>query len=315
MRVGPASGPLLIAAAAVLWGTTGTAQELGPAASSPETVGAVRLAVGGAALVVVAVALGRWRPTGPGWRLAALATAAGVALYQLTFFAAVSRTGVALGTVVAIGSAPILAAILGRIVEGERMTRPWVGATGLALLGVALIAGAPGEADGVGIILALGAGASYAIYATGSKRMLRSFPPLGAMAIGFGGGAVLLTPLLIGGDTSWLGDRGAWPMVLWLGIATVGVAYVLFGYGLARTNVGTAAAISLAEPLTAALLGVVLLAERPSALGWLGMAAVFAGLGLLAGFSGPARTGRHKALPGRPQQRARGPRGSRVPKM
>ncbi|MEI6129594.1 MAG: EamA family transporter, partial [Planctomycetota bacterium] len=40
---------------------------------------------------------------GPGRRLAALAAAAGAAGYQTCFFAAVDRTGVALGTLVAVG--------------------------------------------------------------------------------------------------------------------------------------------------------------------------------------------------------------------
>ncbi len=300
MRRGPVPGPLLIAAAAVLWGTTGTAQELGPDASNPATVGAIRLAIGGVALLAVAVISGRWRPTRPGGLRAGLATAAGVALYQLTFFAAVARTGVALGTVVAIGSAPILAALLGWLVEGEHITRAWVWATALAVIGVVLIAGKPADADTIGVLLALGAGASYAVYATGSKRLLRSFHPLGAMAIGFAGGAVLLLPVLAVGDVTWMGDARAWPMALWLGVGTVGAAYILFGYGLERTRVATAATVSLAEPLTAALLGVLVLAERPTASGWLGMLAVFGGLVLLAVFSVPARMARGTEPRGRP---------------
>ncbi len=242
----------------------------------------MRLLVGGLALLAVAVAAGRVRPFGPGGRAAALATAIGVAAYQVTFFGAVARTGVALGTVVAIGSAPILAAALGRLMEQEPITRVWGAATALAVAGVALIAGEPRLADPAGVALAVGAGASYAVYAAGSKRMLRSFHPLGAMGIGFAGGAVLLAPALAAGDTTWLGDPGAWPMVIWLGLVTVTLSYVFFGYGLRTTPVGTAATISLAEPLVATLLGVLVLSERPSAAGWVGMAFVVAGLGLLA---------------------------------
>src|SRR3954447_7310517 len=90
--------------AAVLFGTTGTAQALGPSAS-PLTVGAVRIAVGAALLLLVQRlaargSAGRW-PLGP-----QLLGAIGVAGYQLCFFAAVKDTGVAVGTVVALGSAP-----------------------------------------------------------------------------------------------------------------------------------------------------------------------------------------------------------------
>lgn len=53
---GPATrtAPVLVVAAAALWGTTGTAQSLG-ATNAPVAVGAARLAIGGGALVVIAL--------------------------------------------------------------------------------------------------------------------------------------------------------------------------------------------------------------------------------------------------------------------
>ena len=93
----------MVLLAAVCFGTTGTAQALGPDAS-PVTVGAVRIAVGALLLVLVARAV----PAAPArWPRRELAiVAAAIAVYQLAFFAAVDRTGVAVGTVVALGSAP-----------------------------------------------------------------------------------------------------------------------------------------------------------------------------------------------------------------
>ena len=41
-----------------------------------------------------------------------LIAAAGVAAYQLSFFAAVADTGVAVGTIVALGSAPALTGVI-----------------------------------------------------------------------------------------------------------------------------------------------------------------------------------------------------------
>jgi drug/metabolite transporter (DMT)-like permease len=49
----------LVLLAAVLFGTTGTAQALGPDGTSPLTVGASRIAIGGAALVAIAHIWGR----------------------------------------------------------------------------------------------------------------------------------------------------------------------------------------------------------------------------------------------------------------
>src|SRR3954465_12245582 len=105
--------------AAVCFGTTGTAQALGPAAS-PVAVGAARIVLGGTLLVVIARVMGIRVP-----RIDAtvLGIAVPIAIYQLSFFAAVKLTGVAVGTVVAIGSGPAAGGALGRGVTGGGVTR------------------------------------------------------------------------------------------------------------------------------------------------------------------------------------------------
>src|SRR3954463_15458536 len=110
---------LQVLLAALCFGTTGTAQALGPDGIDPSAVGSARIAVGGALLVLVALATRRGG--GPRWALRpVLAGAAGVAVYQAAFFAAVADTGVAVGTIVALGSAPALAGALEWIVDGRR---------------------------------------------------------------------------------------------------------------------------------------------------------------------------------------------------
>lgn len=283
--------------AAVLWGTTGTSQALGPDDAAPLAVGTVRLVLGGAALVAVA-ARGRGGvralAVGPGSGVVPAAlSAACIATYQLTFFAAVARTGVALGTVVAIGSAPAMTGLLGLLLRGERPERGWAPATGLAVAGSALLllgGGAGGAVDGPGLVLALTAGASYAGYTVASKVLLDAGrDPTVVMALGFGGGAVLVAPLLAAVDLGWLGTPSGLAVVLWLALVTMAFSYVLFGHGLAGLPASTVSTLSLAEPLTAALLGVVLLGERPGLVGVLGGGLVLAGLLVLAA---PARRGR-----------------------
>src|SRR5215510_1789802 len=101
----PNSSRLLVLAAALCFATTGTAQELGPDGLQPVAVGAARIAVGGSLLALIAWWMNRRRPSWkrvreiPPFTLAAIAVA--VAAYQLSFFAAVHMTGVAVGTVVA----------------------------------------------------------------------------------------------------------------------------------------------------------------------------------------------------------------------
>ena len=166
-------GTVLVVAAAVLWGTTGTAQALGPEAS-PLAVGCARLLLAGALLGVLAVVVGT---TGSRRRLVGvptLAGAVGMAAYQPLFFTAVDRTGVAVGTVVALGSAPLAVAVLEWVVGRRGPDRRWALATAPALAGLVLLGSqaAGVRADAGGIVAALGAGSAYAT-ASGTRRRRR----------------------------------------------------------------------------------------------------------------------------------------------
>src|SRR3954451_22335856 len=155
---------LQVLLAALCFGTTGTAQALGPNGIDPAAVGAARVLIGGALLVALATALRR----GEGRRWArgpVIAGAIGVAAYQAAFFAAVKDTGVAIGTIVALGSAPALAGALELLLHRRRPSSRWGAATAAATTGVALLALAGGADAGIslpGVVLAVVAGGSYA---------------------------------------------------------------------------------------------------------------------------------------------------------
>ncbi len=271
-----------ILSAAVLFGTTGTAQALGPAAD-PATVGAARIAVGALILMALAAATRATRRIDPS--IALVAAGICVALYQVTFFESVARTGVAVGTVVALGSAPAFAGLFGRLAGGQALSAGWAAATGLASVGVALLAlsGGGSEADPVGIALALGAGAGYAGYTVLAKLELdRGERPESVMAGAFGIGALALVPLFVAGDTTWLAGGGGIALALYLGAVPTALAYVLFARGLRRVSAAETATLTLAEPLTAAILGVAVLGERPGVMAAAGAALILAGLLLLA---------------------------------
>jgi drug/metabolite transporter, DME family len=271
--MGPRS---LVLLSALCFGTTGTAQALGPDGTEPSVVGAARVAVGGALLALLA-----WRRGGAAWpALPVLLGAVGVAAYQLTFFAAVDATGVAVGTVVALGSGPVFAGVLAR----EPLTARWAVATGLAVTGVAVLvaAGTSAEIDPGGILLALGAGLSYATYTVAAKRLLAHHEPEAVMARLFGIGAVLLAPVLIVNGLGEVATAGGIALALYLGAVPTALAYVLFARGLRHLPANEVATLTLAEPVTATMLGVVVLAERPGPIAGLGVALVLAGLAVLA---------------------------------
>jgi DME family drug/metabolite transporter len=283
-RSTPGNPALLVIAAAMLWGTTGTARELGPDSASPIAVGAVRVALGGGLLLVLAHRQGlRWPLAG--WpRVPVVVAVLAMAAYQPLFFTGVSKAGVAVGTVVGIGTSPIAGGILGRILRHERLGWHWFAATALAIAGAVLLGGSGEGGDQVvlGLILAAGAGVSYAIYVAASARLLDGHPSDHVAAVALGGAGVLLAPVGIGAGLGWLGTPGGVAMAAWLGLVTVTIAYPLLAAGLVRVGVAVTATLTLAEPATAAVLGLVVLGEELDLAGGIGLALVAAGVGIEA---------------------------------
>jgi DME family drug/metabolite transporter len=273
---------VLVLLSAICFGTTGTAQALGPEAA-PITVGATRIAVGALLLLLVARAVPATSAPWPRRELGVIAVA--IAIYQLAFFAAVDRTGVAVGTVVALGSAPAIAGVAGLLIDGEPLTRRWAAATGLACTGVLLLVlgGGGASVDPLGVMLAVASGSGYATYAVLAKRLLRlGHAPERVMAASFSLGALLLVPVLLTGDMGWLATGDGLALALFLGAIPTALAYVLFARGLRELTPGETATLTLAEPLTATGLGIVALGERPGVVAAVGAALVLAGLLALA---------------------------------
>lgn len=285
---------LAVVAASVLFGTTGTAQELGPDGTTPLGVGTLRIVVGAAALWCFARRIPSLAELRRHLGLFALG-ALGVAVYQPSFFAGTDRSGVALGTVVALGSGPVFAGLLEWAWLRRVPTAGWALATGVMLVGGTLLVfsgGASTSFDAVGTLASLAAGLGYAVYAIAAKLLIdRGVDSTVSLAWPFTLGALVLVPFALGEPLDWVATRSGALMLLHLGVLTVGLAYYLYGTGLRWLPTSTAVTLTLAEPLTAALVAVVVLDERLEPLGWLGAALVLAGLALVGLAAGPRRAG------------------------
>nr|WP_051059135.1 EamA family transporter [Nocardiopsis lucentensis] len=306
-----ARGPLPVLGAAVLWGTTGTASSLAPDGAHAAAIGAAGLTLGGLLLFLTgrgSLALVRATDTRTRWVLALGALA--VAGYPLSFYPAVDQAGVAVATVITLGSAPVFSGLLAWWTERVRPTRRWSAATVAAVAGCAvLVFGSEAAGDGAnaaGVFLALTAGASYALYAVIAGALIRRGHPSGAvMGALFAGGGLVTLPVLLSADTAWLATASGALVALHLAMLTVFVAYRLFGMGLRHTPASVATTLTLAEPAVAALLGVVVVGERLSAASWAGMAVLALGLVILRAPE-PRRQG-----PSGPGGRAPGPTAAR----
>lgn len=285
---------LAILAAAFCFSTTGTSRELAGVDASSLAVGAVRILIGGGLLGIIALVQHRRRTpppsvqTGPlpDWLLVTIG-ALGVLAYQPTFFLGTQLNGVAVGTVLAIGSAPLSVGLLDGLLHRRLPSRRWMAATVLAIIGVGLVSGLGGgqliSLTPLGVAASMGAGASYAIYTLASKELLaHRWDATDAMGAVFGTAAVLSLPVLLFAGTAWLATPSGATLALWLGVITTTIAYLLFGWGLARLNATTVSTLTLAEPLSATLLGIFVLGEQLTAATILGMLIIAAGLTLLA---------------------------------
>lgn len=274
-------GVILVLLAALCWGTTGTAQSFAPAATSAYWVGALRLLAASAFFAVMLMATrggARARLAGLPWTGVLLAGAS-MAAYNLAFFAGVRATGVAVGTAVALGSGPIWAGVLQALAGQWPSARWWLG-TALAVAGGVLMVGGGSGAQplsALGIGLCLLAGLSYAVYALVNGRLVKAAAPAPVTAAVFGVAMLIALPCAaVVAGVPQVGWRGL-AVMAWLGVVATGVAYLLFSHALRHIAAATGVTLALAEPVTAFVLAVLVVGERP---GW---AAVGGGLLVLGG--------------------------------
>ena len=272
-RIGAVPAPILFVLSGIsMYAGAAVAVGLFPVAT-PSGVAWLRCL--GAAVVLLA-----WRRPGrAAWRgrNLLLATAFGVvtAGMNVLFYEAIAR--LPLGTVVAIEFAgPVLVAAFGS------RTRRDIFALLLATAGVVCIADVQLSGSALGVFFALAAAAAWAGYIVLGKRVALGASVgsgIDSLAIGFGMATVLLSPLAMGTGAVW-----ASPQLLLLGIG-VGVLSTVVPYGLDQVvlrRVGRArfALLLALLPVTAGVLGFLLLAQVPTLPEALGTLAVVAGVAM-----------------------------------
>jgi len=267
---------------AILWGTTGTAQTFLPDNAHPFIIGAGRSATGGLFLLIIMVLLKKIKFSSWPWKQT-LYAAICISLFQLLFFSSVRLTGVAIASVVAIGSAPVFSGLIEWIFLKMRPTKVWGISTSLAIIGCLFLFVTKGEVsiNPVGILYSLIAGIIFALYTMTSKSLLQKEDAISVVAMTFSLSALLLTPFYFIFDISWLKDAGNIGIIFYLGIATTSIAYVLYGWGLRKIPASSALTLSLAEPTTAALLGVVVVGEILSTTSWVGIGLLLGSIAIL----------------------------------
>jgi drug/metabolite transporter, DME family len=275
-------GTACVLAASVLWGTTGTAATLAPAVG-PLAIGAAAMGVGGLLQALAAAApMTRQRAVlRAQWRLVVLGGVA-VAVFPMAFYTSMRMAGVAVGTVVSIGSAPLASALAERVIDHHRLTARWMSGAALGLGGIVALclAEAAGPQSGhasvwriiLGVALGLAAGMTYAVYSWAAHRLIgRGATPRAAMGSIFGLGGLLLLPVLLATGAPLAASWASAAVGGYLALVPMFTGYLLFGWALAHVSASTATTLSLLEPAVATILAVTIVGERLPVAGWAGL--------------------------------------------
>jgi DME family drug/metabolite transporter len=287
-------GLLLVCLAGVLWGTGGLALEVlrGHSSMSVLTVSAYRMLIAAVALVAASLVLRR----GP--QLVALVRAhparavvvgLGTGAYQALYFGSVATAGVTVATVVSLGLAPVLLAVVDLVRARRRTARPrsslrlalvvTAALSGLVLVSAASGANAVGGQPVLGLVLAVASGSVYAATTGLGSTLLASeaVDPLALTTVATTAGAVGLVPVaLAGGGPYVTTDPTTLGTLAYLGLFTMALAYGLFYAGLRTTRSGAAVVATLLEPVTAAVAAALVLGERLGPAGIVGSVLILA---------------------------------------
>ena len=273
-------GIFAVLLAAVLWGTTGTAATFATGVS-PLAIGSVAMGTGGLlqALIALRPVLRQRRRIAGNFRYLLIGAIA-VGIYPLAFYTSMHNAGVAVGTVVSIGSAPLLSSLIEYVCDKHPLNRQWsLGAlTGVSGMTLLCLAESHATSAGnilqiaTGIITGLVAGFTYALYSWSARKMMQyGVSASAAMGSTFGAGALLLLPVLLVTGAPLLDSRLNTAVGIYMALVPMFIGYLCYGYGLARIRASTATTLTLTEPVVAALLAVTLVGERLPLSGWVGI--------------------------------------------
>jgi drug/metabolite transporter (DMT)-like permease len=265
-------GQIYVALAAVAWSTAGVLQRQLTLDTATQVFGRAIFAGAGLLVYVAVVERGRVVQAFRSVGLAGVAVAVCVATASGAFIAALNHTGVA-RVLFILAVSPVLAAVIARVTLGEPITQRTALAMGLALAGVTVMLGAPGEGSLAGDGFAFLAALAFALVVVLTRwRHDVSMAPATCLSqvilvVAF---LPFATPAAIqGDDVFWLAT---------LGIGQIGLGFALLTVGARLIPAAQVGLITLLEVVLGPLWVWLAMDEQPSTLTLVGGAIVIAGI-------------------------------------
>ncbi|MFS1907988.1 DMT family transporter [Vibrio lentus] len=278
------TGTLAILFASILWGTTGTAASFAPDLS-PLAIGAFSMGVGGLMQAGLAYRkiLFAFDKLLQNKKLLAVSALA-LAVYPLAFYSSMKLSGVAIGTVVSIATAPFFSALLECLISKKNnINKRWLTSFAIGVVGIGLLVFSESSSANesgddlklLGIGLGLVAGLCYAIYSWATKALIdKGIKSQAAMGSIFGLGAMLLLPTLWFTGENLFSSQINVLVISYLTLIPQCLGYIAFSFGLRHVTASSANLLTLFEPVVAAVLAVCVVGELIPFTGWLGMSLI-----------------------------------------
>jgi drug/metabolite transporter (DMT)-like permease len=283
-------GQIYVALAAVAWSTAGVLQRQVTVDTPTQVFG--RAVFAGAALLAYVAVVDRGRVV-QAFRsvgVAGIAVALCVATASGSFIAALNHTSVA-RVLFILAVSPVLAALLARVTLGEPITRRTVVAMALALAGITLMLGAPGEGnlagDGFSLVTAL----AFALMIVITRwRQDVSMAPATCVSQ-----AILVAVFLPFASPGAIGgDDAAWLAAL--GIGQIGLGFALLTVGARLIPAAQVGLITLLEVVLGPVWVWLALDERPTTLTLVGGAIVIVAIVIQTRGAQPTQPEAERAL-------------------
>ena len=276
-------GILAVILASLLWGTTGTVATFAPALS-PLFIGSFAMGIGGFLQCGLAsVNIVHDRALLVMYRRFLIVGALAVAIYPLAFYSSMRLSGVTIGTVVSIGSAPILSAIIEYFSRDFQLNKQWATGALLGIIGMVMLAFSDNASTTIqnthvyfGILLGLVAGFTYALYSWSARQlMLKGINTKAAMGATFGCGGLLLIPVMLITGSAFFTSCTNIAVGFYMALIPMFLGYLCYGFGLSKISASMATTITLLEPVVATILAMLIVGEYLSIIGWIGMLLIF----------------------------------------
>ena len=269
-------GQIYVALAAVAWSTAGVLQRQLTLDTPTQVLGRAAFAAAAMLAYVAVVERGRVAHAFRSVGFAGIVVAVCVAIASGGFIAALNHTSVA-RVLFILAVAPVLAALLARVTLGEAITRRTALAMALALVGVAVMLGAPDEGNLAGDAFAFVTALAFSVMIV-ITRWRRDVSMAPATCLSQVILVVAMLPFASPGAIG--GDDAAWLAAL--GIGQIGLGFVLLTAGARLIPAAQVGLITLLEIVLGPIWVWLALDERPSTLTLVGGMIVIAAIVLQA---------------------------------